>query len=87
MIIRPLTGAATVHPQVLVDPEPQVLPLPFGDSTWNVQLLGWFEVSRGRRQVQSDIHCAIVRKFRDNGVGIPFPSEIFMYERRCLYRS
>jgi small-conductance mechanosensitive channel len=73
MVLKSLLEAAKEHPQVLPHPEPKAWLMGFGDSAWNMRLLAWVGDPQGRRQIQSDINCAIVRKFRKNGVEIPFP--------------
>ncbi len=72
-VIQCLKEAAQDHPQVLRHPSPEVLHLGFGDSSWNMRLWAWVDSPQGRRRIQSDIHCAIIKKFRDHHVEIPFP--------------
>ncbi len=72
-VIHSLLEAAKENPMVLPHPEPKAWLMSFGDSAWNMRLLAWVEDPQGRRQIQSDINCAIVKKFRKNGVEIPFP--------------
>jgi small-conductance mechanosensitive channel len=72
-VIRSLAEVAEEHPEVLKNPAPDVLHMGFGDSAWNMRLRVWLERPRRHPQVRSDINCAIVRKFRRNGVEIPFP--------------
>ena len=73
LVIQSLKEVANEHPLLLKDPEPNVWLLSFGDSAWNLQLLVWVDSPKIRRQVTSDINCAIVRKFRDHNIEIPFP--------------
>lgn len=73
LVIQSLLEVANEHRLLLKDPAPNVWLLGFGDSAWNVQLLVWVDSPKIRRQVISDINCAIVRKFRDNNIEIPFP--------------
>jgi small-conductance mechanosensitive channel len=73
IVIHAMLEAGKEHPEVLREPTPKVWFMGFGDSAWNMRLLVWVDNPHGRRQVQSDINCAIVRKFRENGVEIPFP--------------
>ena len=73
LVIQSLKEVANEHPLLLKDPEPNVWLLSFGDSAWNMQLLVWVASPKIRRQVTSDINCAIVRKFRDYNIEIPFP--------------
>lgn len=72
-VMHSLLEAAKEHPLILSHPEPQAWLMSFGDSAWNMRLLAWVGDPQGRRQIQSDINCAIVKKFRQNGVEIPFP--------------
>ena len=73
LVIQSLKEVANEHSLLLKDPEPNVWLLSFGDSAWNMQLLVWVDSPKIRRQVTSDINCAIVRKFRDHNIEIPFP--------------
>ncbi len=73
LVIQSLKEVANEHPLLLKDPEPNVWLLSFGDSAWNMQLLVWVDSPKIRRQVTSDINCAIVKKFRDHNIEIPFP--------------
>ena len=72
-VIQCLEEAANEHPQVLSSPRPEVLHMGFGDSSWNMRLWAWVDSPQGRRRTQSDIHCAIIKKFRARQVEIPFP--------------
>ncbi|HEV8342061.1 MAG TPA: mechanosensitive ion channel domain-containing protein [Candidatus Binatia bacterium] len=72
-VMRSLREVAEEHPEVLKSPAPDVLHRGFGDSAWNMRLSVWLEHPRRHVQARSDINCAIVRKFQQNGVEIPFP--------------
>jgi small-conductance mechanosensitive channel len=72
-VVRSLTEVAAEHPEVLKNPAPDVLHIGFGDSAWNMRLRVWLGDSQRHLEVQSEINCAIVRKFQQNRVGIPFP--------------
>jgi small-conductance mechanosensitive channel len=72
-VFRSLREVAAEHPEVLKNPAPDVLHIGFGDSAWNMRLRIWLGDSQRHLEVQSDIHCAIVRKFQQNRVEIPFP--------------
>jgi len=72
-VMNSLLEAAKEHSLTLSSPAPKAWLMSFGDSAWNMRLLAWVGDPQGRRQVQSDINCAIVKKFRQNGVEIPFP--------------
>src|SRR6266542_969415 len=72
-VIRSLREVAAEQPQVLKNPAPDVLHTGFGDSAWNMRLRIWLEDSQRHLEVHSEINCAIVRKFQQNRVEIPFP--------------
>jgi small-conductance mechanosensitive channel len=72
-VIRSLREVAAEHPEVLKNPAPDVLHTGFGDSAWNMRLRIWLEDSQRHLEVHSEINCAIVRKFQQNGIEIPFP--------------
>lgn len=72
-VLRSLQEVAEECPEVLRRPPPEVLLEEFADSSWNMHLRVWINDPKRNRLVRSDINCAIVRKFRENNVEIPFP--------------
>jgi small-conductance mechanosensitive channel len=72
-VIRCLEEAASENPNVLPAPKPEVLFREFGDSSWNMRLLAWIDDPKQVWRVTSQINCAIVGKFRESGVEIPYP--------------
>ena len=86
IVIRCLKEVAAEHPEVLRKPAPDVLHLGFGESAWNMRLRVWLAHPRCHPEVHSDINCAIVRKFRENGVEIPFPQRDLHVARHFRYR-
>jgi len=72
-VIQALTEVAEENRNVLREPNPDVLHLGFGDSAWNMQLRAWIGDPHGQFKVLSELNCAIVRKFRDYGIEIPYP--------------
>jgi small-conductance mechanosensitive channel len=72
-VILALKEVAVENRDVLHEPKPDVLHLGFGDSAWNMQLRVWIGNPHGQFKIRSDLNCAIVRKFREQGVEIPYP--------------
>jgi small-conductance mechanosensitive channel len=72
-VTRILLDAARAHPGVLDDPAPDVYFVDTADSALEFQLLAWIGDMRMRRKIESDLRYDIVRRFRTEGVSIPFP--------------
>jgi len=73
LVTRILLKAAEDHPEVLSDPQSDVLFKGFGDSSLNFELRAWIPSPMGRLKVSSDLNYAIDAAFRQNKVTIPFP--------------
>jgi small-conductance mechanosensitive channel len=74
-VMRLLMAVATESIQVLKDPQPMVLFLNFGDSSLDFQLRVWIADFNDRRIIQSALIRDIDRRFRIEGVEIPFPQQ------------
>lgn len=72
-VLRSLLEVAEENDMVLKSPAPVVHFMGFGDSSWNMRLRCWIADPKYHWQVKSDINCAIVGNFRENGVEIPYP--------------
>lgn len=72
-VLQALREVADEHPEVMKFPKPDVYHTGFGDSSWNMRLWVWLATPKNHRRVRSELNCAIVRKFREKGVEIPFP--------------
>jgi len=72
-VLRALREVAEEVPQVMKQPEPRVLFVSFGDSSWNLQLRAWIPSPKDHRFIRSEINCAIIRKFAEYDIEIPFP--------------
>ncbi len=66
--------AARAHPRCAKTPEPACYLLAFGDSSVDFTLHFWVDdVTLGRWPPQSEVMFEIWRKFKANGIEIPFP--------------
>ena len=72
-VLKALKEVAVEHRKGVGTPEPEVLLMEFGDSSWNMQLRIWIADPQDYYRTISAINCAIVRKFRDMSIEIPFP--------------
>lgn len=72
-VLRCLNEVALENESVLRMPEPVVHLVEFGDSSWNLTLRCWIADPKEQWTVRSAINCAIVRKFRENTIEIPYP--------------
>jgi small-conductance mechanosensitive channel len=72
-VMQILMAVASESDHVLKDPQPRVLFLNFGDSSLDFQLRVWIADFNDRRIIQSALLREIDRRFRLEGVEIPFP--------------
>jgi small-conductance mechanosensitive channel len=72
-VLKALNEVAEENSDVMQYPKPQALLMSFGDSSWDMQLRFWLGSPDGYYRVRSEINCAIVRKFRERKIEIPFP--------------
>ena len=68
-----LLKVAYHHPDVLQDPSPRAFFLGFGDSSLDFELKYWLTDPLNRKQVKSELGCAIWQAFADAEIEIPFP--------------
>ncbi|MEM0895909.1 MAG: mechanosensitive ion channel domain-containing protein [Verrucomicrobiota bacterium] len=64
---------ATSHPRIMEDPSPIVSFEEFGDSSLNLLLRCYLPEMDGRLETITALHGEIDRKFREEGIEIPFP--------------
>lgn len=72
-VLTCLDKVASENGDVLKNPEPVVQFLGFGDSSWNMQLRCWIPNPKIQPKVLHQLNCAIVQKFRENNIEIPYP--------------
>lgn len=74
VVRRLLLEVAEDHPGVLREQKPDVLLSEFGESAMNFTLRVWTRDYTSRPGVlRSELNYAIVKKFREHGIEIPFP--------------
>jgi small-conductance mechanosensitive channel len=83
LVRKILFDAAKNHKTVLKSPIPRVLFTDFADSSLNFKLIFTLNDSFETRFVQSDLRFEIDKKFRENGVSIPFPQrDVHVYQNK-----
>ncbi|MBZ0179777.1 MAG: mechanosensitive ion channel [Melioribacteraceae bacterium] len=73
LVLRSLYEVAEENKDVLKEPKPVVHFNEFGDSSWSLTLRVWVSDPKLHLAVKSAINVAIVKKFRENKIEIPFP--------------
>jgi small-conductance mechanosensitive channel len=68
-----LLACARAHPRVIADPPPAVLFRAFGDSSLNFELRCFTDNVMERLVIISDLLFAIERRFREEGIEVPYP--------------
>lgn len=68
-----MLAAAAAHPSTLKDPAPEVRLVATSDSALEFQVLVWIPDPRERGRIESALRLDIVKRFRAEGVSIPFP--------------
>lgn len=72
-VLKALNEVAEEHPKIMRTPPHQVHLSEFGDSSWDMHLRVWIPNVKERYILRNELHQAIVRKFADMGIEIPFP--------------
>jgi len=72
-VIKVLAGVADEQQEVLTNPAPRVRFRSFGDSSLNLELLGWIARPVDRGRVTHELNCAVYKALNENHIQIPFP--------------
>ena len=68
-----LVDVARAHPLLVDDPAPRVRFRGFGDSSLDLELLGWIEEPILRGKALDRLHTEVYKRFQAEGIEIPFP--------------
>jgi small-conductance mechanosensitive channel len=80
-VVRLLEAAAKEVADVVANPAPWAWFTGFGDSSLNFRLQAWIEdYDRGHAN-ESELRMAIVRKFKEANIEIPFPQRVVRFVR------
>jgi potassium-dependent mechanosensitive channel len=72
-VLQILTEAGAAHPSVSKAPAPAALFMGFGDSSLDFELRIWVDDISSRLVARSAVLAEIDRRFREEGIEIPFP--------------
>lgn len=72
-VLKALNEVAEESADVMKHPSHDVQLRSFGDSSWDMKLFVWVRDVKQRYQVLNRLNQAIVRKFAENDIEIPFP--------------
>lgn len=72
-VLRAMQEVADQSENVLTKPKAEAHLIGFGDSSWNMQLRAWIGDVKNYPKVRNELNQAIVRKFREYDIEIPFP--------------
>jgi small-conductance mechanosensitive channel len=73
LVEETLLQVGRAHQEVLLNPEPTIQFLDFGDSSLNFALLVWINDASRQYVIKSDLNFAVVKAFRKQGITIAFP--------------
>jgi small-conductance mechanosensitive channel len=73
LVAETLLQVGRAHQEVLLNPEPAIQFLQFGDSSLNFDLLVWINDASRQYFIKSDLNFAVVKAFRKQGITIAFP--------------
>lgn len=72
-VLKALNEVAEEHPKVMKDPKHQIHLTEFADSAWDMELRVWIPDVKERYILRNELNQAIVRKFDEYDIEIPFP--------------
>ena len=76
-----LLEIARDNPGIMEEPQPLVLFTSFGDSALMMLFLFWVNDPGLIGSVTDQLNCAILRRFRENNIEIPFPTRAVIMEK------
>ena len=79
--MRLMLEAVADAPRVLSDPKPACLLTGFGDNAINLELRVWInDPQNGLGVVRSDLFLGVWRRFKENGIEIPYPQRVLHHK-------
>jgi len=73
LVLKALKEVLDENPKIMKNPKAEIHLKEFGDSAWNMQIRGWIPYVKEYPVIRDNLNQAIVRKFREYNIEIPFP--------------
>ncbi|MFO0390203.1 MAG: mechanosensitive ion channel family protein [Alphaproteobacteria bacterium] len=87
-VIDILVMCASLHARCTKDPAPAAVLREFAENGLNFELTFWVDdVREGRYNVQSDVMIAVLEKFKDVGIDIPYPQRVVHIKDKLSLQS
>ena len=86
-VLKALNEVADEHPKVMRNPKHQVHLTEFGDSAWNMHLRVWMPNVKERYELRNELNQAIVRKFKEYEIEIPFPQRDLHFRSELNFQN
>lgn len=82
-VVKVLEGVARDNSDVIERPEPRVRMRAFGQSSLDFELMGWIDHPEDRGKVSHELFMEIDKRFREEGIVIPFPQrDVHLYRQK-----
>lgn len=72
-VLKAMREVGDENQHVMHKPEPDVHLIEFAESSWHMQLRVWIPDVKDYPQIRNELNQALVRKFREYNIEIPFP--------------
>ena len=83
MVKKLLAAIAGDIPEILTEPEPEAFFISYGDSALNMALFFWVREYTEVFPVTDRLNTLIHKRFRENGIVIPYPTRTMMVEKQA----
>jgi small-conductance mechanosensitive channel len=87
LVLKTLKQAALDQPDIMKDPEPVVIFKNFGESSWDLVVIGWIDNPKDHFIIASEIRMNIVRLFNEHKIEIPFPQRDINFRNTLSYKE
>jgi len=83
-----LLDVALQHPEIDAEPAPRVRFRAFGNSSLDLELMGWIHEPVLRGRVLHELHSAVYKSFAREGIEIPYPKhDVYLYPQAAASKG